>query len=143
MMPFEKGMGMRSARWALGLSLALLAACASEPPGAALPAGAPGSPLDTNGRAMGSFRGPAFSVAPDLSFPNCLVVFRSGADFPLALQSPGAQVAMGGSCPSTFWQARAASAEDLGLRGRVQIEGLGACLLPQGPLRRGATPGCD
>lgn len=134
---------MTSPRWALGLFVVLLAACAAEPPGAALPAGAAGSPLDANGRAMGPFRGPAFSVAPDLSFPNCLVVFRSGADFPLALQSPGAQVAMGGSCPSTFWQARAASAEDLGLRGRVQIEGLGACLLPQGPLRRGATPGCD
>jgi hypothetical protein len=134
---------MIPSRWALGLGLALLAACAAEPPGAALPAGAPGSPLDANGRAIAPFQGPAFSVAPDLSIPACLVVFRSGADFPLSLQSPGAQVGMGGDCPSTFWQARAASAEDLGLRGRVQIEGLGACLLPQGPLRRGATPGCD
>lgn len=128
---------------ALGLSLALLGACAIEPPVASLPAGAAGSPLDANGRAMGPFRGPAFSVAPDLSVPNCLVVFRSGADFPLSLQSPGVEVGMGGDCPSAFWQARAVSAEDLGLRGLVQIAGLGACLLPQGPLLPGAAPGCD
>lgn len=134
---------MKSPRWALGLCLALLAGCAAEPPGAALPAGAPGSPLDADGRAMRPFAGPAFNVAPDPAFPACLVVFRAGADFPLALQTPGAQVAMGGTCPSVFWQARAASAEDLGLRGRVRIEGLGPCLLPQGPSRPGAAPGCD
>ena len=133
---------MRSSLTAIGLSLALLAACASEPPGAALPAGAQGSPLDANGRALGPFQGPAFSVAPDLAIPGCLVVFRSGADFPLSLQTPGAQVAMGGDCPSAFWQATAASAEDLGLRGRVNIRGIGACLLPQGPSRPGSAPGC-
>lgn len=126
----------------MGLSLALLAACAAEPPGAALPAGAQGSPLDANGRAIASFQGPAFAVMPDKAIPDCLVVYRSGADFPLSLQTPGAQVAMGGNCPGSFWQATAATAEDLGLRGRVNIQGIGACLLPQGPQRMGAAQNC-
>lgn len=134
---------MRPLLTALGLTLTLLAACAAEPPGASLPAGAAGSPLDANGRARGPFQGPAFRVAPAMAVPNCLVVYRSGADVPISLQTPGAQVAMGGDCPSSFWQASAATGEDLGLRGRVNIQGLGACLLPQGPMRPGATPGCD
>ena len=125
-----------------GLSLALLAACAAEPPGASLPAGSPGSPLDASGRAMGPFRGPAFEVRPDVSISSCLVVYHTGADFPFPLQTPGALVAIGGSCPSTVWQATAASAEDLGLRGRVNIAGIGPCLLPQGPQRFGSAPGC-
>lgn len=133
---------MITSRFALGLCVALLAACAAEPPGASLPAGADGSPLDANGRARGPFQGPAFSVAPDMAIRSCLVVYRSGADFPLSLQTVGAQVAMGGDCPSSFWQATAASAEDLGLRGRVNIQGLGPCLLPQGPSRPGSAPGC-
>jgi hypothetical protein len=126
----------------IGLSLALLAGCAAEPPGASLPAGSPGSPLDAQGRAMGPFRGPAFEVRPDVSITSCLVVYHTGADFPFSLQTPGALVAIGGRCPSTFWQATAANAEDLGLRGRVQIAGIGTCLLPQGPSRMGAAPGC-
>ncbi|UPY37363.1 hypothetical protein [Sediminicoccus sp. KRV36] len=133
---------MKAAFMALGLGVSLLGACASEPPGAALPAGAQGSPLDAGGRALGPFQGPAFSVGQSLSIPGCLVVFRSGADFPLSLQTPGAQVAIGGDCPASFWQATAASAEDLGLRGRVNIQGIGACLLPQGPSRPGSAPGC-
>lgn len=133
---------MKKPAFTLALVLGLLGACASEPPGAALPAGAAGSPLDANGRALGPFQGPAFSVAPSLSIPGCLVVFRTGADVPISLQTPGAQVSMGGDCPSSFWQATAASAEDLGLRGRVNIQGIGACLLPQGPSRPGSAPGC-
>ena len=133
---------MKLSLLALTLSAALLAGCASEPPGAALPAGAPGSPLDANGRARGPFQGPAFAVAPVSAFPNCLVVYRSGADFPLSLQNPGLLVAVGGECPSTFWQATAASGEALGLRGQVNIQGIGACLLPQGPSRPDAAPGC-
>lgn len=128
---------------ALILSAALLGGCVPEPPGAGLPAGAPGSPLDASGRARAPFQGPAFTVAPARGMTRCLVVYRTGEDFALALQSPGSLVAMGGDCPSVFWQASAATAEDFGLRGRVNIQGLGPCLLPQGPLRPNAAPGCD
>ena len=110
------------------------------PPGAAAPSG--GGPIDANGRAIAGFQGPSFTVAPDLSFSDCLVVYRSGSQFPLSLQTPGAQVAVGGRCPSVYWQATTASAEALGRQGLVQVQGIGACRLPPFIQRRGPAQNC-
>lgn len=89
------------------------------------------SVLGADGRLTEPYDAGALRASWAPGYPSCLVVFRRGAGNPFPIEGPTSWVAVGGRCPSIFWQGNIGSLEEFG-RGIVTLPDRGRCQIPVG-----------